>query len=120
MKTAEFNVKGSEGDLYQIAFVQAPQGLIVSCTCKAGQNGMFCRHRLQLLAGDFSELQDKTKVQELNEVLNWEEFNPIKQNIVELNEVQKKIDELDRIKSKLKKIVATSIGIKKWVRIKLL
>jgi len=113
MKIADFKVLGSEGDIYEIGFTQSPQGLKVTCSCKAGQNGMFCRHRLQLLAGDFSELHEKSKVEELKEVLNWEELNPIKRNIDELNEVQKKIDELDRIKSKLKKIIAISIGIKK-------
>ncbi len=113
MKIADFKVLGSEGDIYEIGFTQSPEGLKVTCSCKAGQNGMFCRHRMQLLAGDFSELQDKEKVVELKAVLNWEEFNPIKKDIIELYEVQKKIDELDRIKSKLKKSVASAIGIKK-------
>ena len=113
MNTAEFKVRGSEGDLYQIAFVQTPHGLIVSCTCKAGQNGMFCRHRLQLMAGDKSDLEDTSRLQELDAVLDWPEFTEIRKSINELNEVQKKIDELDRVKSKLKKLVATAIGIKK-------
>jgi hypothetical protein len=113
MKTADFFVFGSEGDIYQINFSQITGGVKVTCNCQAGQTGMFCRHRLQLLAGDFSELQDQSKIEELNEVLNWEEFNEIKKNMTELYEVEKKIAELDRIKTKLKKLVAASIGIKK-------
>jgi SWIM zinc finger len=105
-------VYGSEGDIYRISFVKGDSGIKVHCTCKAGTNGQFCRHRLALLAGDRSALVDAGATAALDEALAWPEFVSIMGEIVKLQEVQEQIETLEITKSSLKRVVARACGAK--------
>lgn len=105
-------VLGSEGDVYRVSFARGDSGIKVFCTCKAGLNGQFCRHRLALLAGDRSGMVDPSASQPLDEALSWPEFVSIKAEIVKLQEVQGQIEALEKTKSSLKRIVAKACGAK--------
>lgn len=52
----DFEVTGSRGDPYQITFEKISNTLRAFCSCKAGQNGQFCKHRESLMSGDVSNL----------------------------------------------------------------
>ena len=105
-------VFGSEGDVYRVSFVRGEAGIRVQCSCKAGVNGQFCRHRLALLAGDRSAMVDAGASQALDEALAWPEFVSIKAEIVKLQEVQEQIESLEKVKSSLKRVVAKACGAK--------
>ena len=47
----QFLVQGSSAEPYEVTFVQAGKELSASCTCQAGQNGLHCKHRLNILEG---------------------------------------------------------------------
>jgi hypothetical protein len=48
-----FLVQGSEVEPYRVRFVTNGDGhLTAYCTCAAGQQGQFCKHRLAILQGD--------------------------------------------------------------------
>ena len=51
-----FSVKGSTGNVYEITGRKVSEKLRVSCTCQAGQNRIWCKHRMALLDGDVSDL----------------------------------------------------------------
>ena len=53
----KFIIKGSHGDLYQIKFNIIGAKITSSCSCIAGLNGSFCKHRYQILNGDTSNLK---------------------------------------------------------------
>lgn len=53
----KFIIKGSHGDLYQIKFNIIGAKITSSCSCIAGLNGSFCKHRDQILNGDTSNLK---------------------------------------------------------------
>jgi len=55
-ETLEFTVQGSKGDKYHVAVRRAGGNLTATCTCRAGQNGVHCKHRMALLVGDVSNL----------------------------------------------------------------
>lgn len=105
-------VTGSEGDVYRVSFARGENGVKVQCTCKAGVNGQFCRHRLALLAGDRSAMVDRGASSALDEALAWPEFVSIKAEIVKLQEVQEQIESLEKVKSSLKRMVAKACGAK--------
>ena len=63
-------VVGSEGDIYDITIESAPGALAMFCTCKAGENGQWCNHRLRLLDGDFDHLVGKPSMM-LRELKAW-------------------------------------------------
>lgn len=48
-------VRSSSGDdLYDVVGVSAQGRMSLTCTCQAGLNGLACKHRLALIAGDAS------------------------------------------------------------------
>lgn len=51
-----FSVRGSTGNTYEVAARKAADKLRVSCTCQAGQNRIWCKHRTVLFDGDISNL----------------------------------------------------------------
>lgn len=56
MKELSFTVEGSRGDLYSVTFVRSGNNLNCFCSCQAGQNGLYCKHRFALMEGDVTDL----------------------------------------------------------------
>lgn len=110
MRNIVIEVYGSEGDVYEVAFTALSGKPLASCTCKAGSNGQFCKHRLALLAGDMGRLVDKSKAAEVKDVLGWAEFAPILGQVSRLHEIEAQIDELEKARSALKKAVGKALG----------
>jgi uncharacterized Zn finger protein len=110
MRNTVVQVYGSEGDIYEVAFTVLSGKALASCTCKAGSNGQFCKHRLALLAGDMDRLVDKSKASDVKDVLGWPEFSTILDQVSRLHEIEAQIDELEKAKSVLKKSVAKALG----------
>lgn len=110
MKNVAVEVYGSEGDVYQVAFTALSGKAMANCTCKAGSNGQFCKHRLALLAGDMGRLVDKSKATEVREVLGWAEFAPILEQVSRLHEIEAQMDELEKARASLKKAVGKALG----------
>jgi DNA polymerase III subunit epsilon len=54
--TLRFFVKGNTGNIYEIAARRIDDELQTDCTCQAGQNRIWCKHRAALLNGDVSNL----------------------------------------------------------------
>lgn len=52
----EFLVQGSTADPYRVSFWRVGDNVKSSCTCQAGKNGLACKHRLNLLDGDVTNL----------------------------------------------------------------
>lgn len=52
-----FLVKGSSPDPYIVAVHKTSKGAVrITCTCRAGENGQHCKHRVALILGDISAL----------------------------------------------------------------
>lgn len=52
-----FKVIGSSGNVYDIVAKRNESELAMSCTCPAGQSGIYCKHRIALLNGDYSMVE---------------------------------------------------------------
>ncbi|WP_446469410.1 SWIM zinc finger family protein [Xenorhabdus stockiae] len=52
MEKIHFLVKGSAEEPYKVTFVKDSNNLSAFCTCPAGENGMYCKHRVNILKGD--------------------------------------------------------------------
>lgn len=52
MEQLQFLVQGSADEPYRVTFTIEGENLNAFCTCPAGENGQYCKHRLNLLAGD--------------------------------------------------------------------
>lgn len=51
-------VRGSQPDPYRVTFSIGPGKISAVCTCAAGLEGQSCKHRLSILAGDYSAVVD--------------------------------------------------------------
>jgi hypothetical protein len=56
METIHFLVQGSVDEPYEVTFQKAGNNLSAYCTCAAGQNGQYCKHRFQILEGSTEEI----------------------------------------------------------------
>lgn len=70
MRALEFVVKGSRGDFYTVRAFREGGNLTMTCTCRAGEVGIHCKHRLSLLMGDVSRLisENEEDVERLREL----------------------------------------------------
>ncbi len=57
MDRLDFLVIGSQGDPYRVTFERSGENLNAFCTCPAGSNGQYCKHRFALINGEFSSVQ---------------------------------------------------------------
>jgi hypothetical protein len=51
MKELIFFVQGSANEPYKVTFRKNDNNLSVYCTCPAGDNGQYCKHRFNILGG---------------------------------------------------------------------
>ncbi len=56
MSSVTFQVRGSRGDIYDLNFRLSGTNLNASCSCQAGQNRLYCKHRFALMDGDVTAL----------------------------------------------------------------
>lgn len=67
----EFKVKGSAAEPYLVIFVRpGPGQLHAYCSCPAGSNGQYCKHRTQILEGDDGAIVSANRPDGLT-VRNW-------------------------------------------------
>lgn len=51
-----FAVQGSADEPYLVTFRRDGDNLTATCSCRAGELGQLCKHRVQLINGDVSDL----------------------------------------------------------------
>lgn len=51
MEKIIFLVQGSAKDPYKVTFQKHGNNLSAYCTCPAGENGLYCKHRINILCG---------------------------------------------------------------------
>ena len=52
MEELRFKVQGSASDPYDVTFQYHGTNLSAYCTCPAGVNGQYCKHRFAIMAGE--------------------------------------------------------------------
>lgn len=97
---AEFIVKGSSGNEYTTRFWKEGDNITAICNCKAGENGLYCKHRFRILAGDG---RDVLQVIEGNvqEVASWLPGTDIEAAMNEMMAAEAKAKKLRREATKI-------------------
>ncbi|ETS31050.1 MULTISPECIES: SWIM zinc finger family protein [Photorhabdus] len=52
MEKINFLVQGSAEEPYKATFIKDGKDFLAFCTCPAGENGMYCKHRINIINGD--------------------------------------------------------------------
>ena len=91
MKEIEFLVRGSAPEPYRVTFIKNENNLSAFCTCPAGENGQYCKHRFTILAGDAKAIISKNK-EKVAAVLGWLSGTELESALIELAEAEHEYD----------------------------
>jgi len=105
-----FRVKGSEPEPYEVVFRIEGANLTAVCTCRAGQAGMHCKHRLSLLAGDGRAIVSDDGQAGLDKLVGWLKGTDVAGAMAELLEAETKLAAATREVSRAKKEVAKAMA----------
>ena len=70
MERMIFLVQGSEPDPYQVTLEKNGINLNAYCTCAAGSNGMYCKHRFRIISGS-TEGVISPDVEAIKRAVDW-------------------------------------------------
>lgn len=104
-----FLVQGSAEEPYKVTFKKNGSNLSAYCTCPAGENGQYCKHRFRILDGCNEGIVSSNK-DEVMIVRSWLRGTDVEVALME-------VAEKERIFEKVKKDL--SIAKKKLARVML-
>jgi hypothetical protein len=88
MKELNFLVKGSAADPYEVEFVLDGNNLSAFCTCPAGINGQYCKHRLGILRGETKGIVSDNN-SDATVVASWLPGTDIEQALLGVSDAEK-------------------------------
>ena len=103
-----FDVQGSSLNEYEVSFFVDENGDIRAfCTCRAGQMGIYCKHRVALIVGDFtSVVGGAEKKDKLQELLKNSELKRIVEEVIQIEKEAKALNAtLKKAKKKLQSLM---------------
>lgn len=108
MQSLEFLVKGSTGNEYKVRFERVGENINGYCSCPAGENGMYCKHRFSLMDGVVDDLisENTNDVERLKELMAGTDVEKV---YIEVLAVQAEYNQLDARLKALKRALAQSM-----------
>jgi len=88
MDEIKFLVKGSADDPYEVTFIKDGGSLTALCTCRAGQFGNSCKHRLSILDGKGSDISSDNSDQ-VSTIVNWLAGTDVESALAEMRAAEK-------------------------------
>lgn len=81
----EFVIEGSKGDHYLVTFEKQGGSLHAFCSCPAGENGLYCKHRFGLMDGSTARLLsgNPEDVERLKELMQGTELEAAYRRVTE-------------------------------------
>lgn len=94
----QFEVQGSAPDPYIVTFIKRSDNKISAyCSCPAGENGLYCKHRLNILSGIEKDIVSGNN-DDVHVVKTWLLGTDLELAIIRVQELEK---EAERIKKEL-------------------
>jgi hypothetical protein len=103
-----FLVKGSSPQPYQVTFTKKGPNVSASCTCPAGENGQYCKHRFGILAGSDANLIDPNP-EDVARIGSWLPGSDIETAWVEVKHLENEAEQIKVQLSKAKKALAKAM-----------
>ena len=109
MPEVRFHVQGSAAEPYVVTFRDRGNGnLSAYCTCPAGQNGQYCKHRFAILAGETKGIVSGNEG-EVSLVVEWLAGSDIEAALEDLADAQGEFDIAKKKVSRVKKLLAKAM-----------
>lgn len=104
-----FLVKGSAAEPYQTEFVKrSDTNISAYCTCKAGQNGMYCKHRFGILEGKTKGIISDN-LNDVEVVQSWLPGSDIETAMIEVKKLETEAAKIKKLLTAAKKQVAKTM-----------
>lgn len=108
METAKFLVQGSSPEPYVVSFRKNGNNLTALCSCPAGENGMYCKHRFRILAGSTEGIVSDN-IQDVEIVKSWVKGSDVEKALNELHQAESDLEKMKNKVSALKKKLARTL-----------
>jgi uncharacterized Zn finger protein len=108
MDSLSFLVKGSSPEPYRVTFSKSGKNISAYCTCPAGENGQYCKHRFGILAGSARNVISNN-VDDISKVSAWLPGSDIEEAWVEVKRLEYEADIIKTQLSRAKKNLAKAM-----------
>lgn len=108
MEKVVFLVQGSAPIPYEVVFAKEGKNLTAFCTCPAGQNGQYCKHRFAILDGKIEGIVS-ANVDKVKEVVSWLSDTDVEMALKEVKAAELRAVEANDALSRLKKKLARAM-----------
>jgi uncharacterized Zn finger protein len=108
MDQIEFLVQGLAPEPYETTFTRSGNNINAFCTCPAGENGQYCKHRFGILAGDSRAVVSANK-DEVLIVQSWLPGSDLEEALMQMAEAEHDYDQAKKRLSEAKKGVARAM-----------
>lgn len=103
-----FLVQGSAEEPYKVTFHKKGNNLSAYCTCPAGLNGQYCKHRFRILEGS-AEGVVSGNLADIMIVKSWLPGTDVEAALMEVAEKEKALEKASKALSIAKKSLARSM-----------
>jgi uncharacterized Zn finger protein len=98
MEEIVFDIQGSAHEPYRVVFVRrSPTNLSAYCSCPAGENGQYCKHRFAILDGVQNGLVS-SNADDIKIVQSWLPGTDVEKSLLKMRDLEK---DAERIKNEL-------------------
>ena len=104
MKEIAFLVQGSDPKPYNVSFSKEGDNLNAFCTCPAGENGQYCKHRFGIPSGSQTSIISNNGDQ-VAVVQSWLPGSDLEEALIELAEAEHEHDHAKKRLSQAKKML---------------
>ena len=108
METRDFLVQGSAPEPYKVTFRRDGKNLSAYCTCPAGENGMYCKHRFNILEGS-SKGVVSSNTADVHFVASWLCGTDVETAMKTVKEIEREEERIKRQLSAAKKALARAM-----------
>lgn len=108
MESIEFMVQGSAEEPYRVLFTKDGNNLNAYCTCMAGENGLYCKHRFDILAGKTRSIVSDN-IDQVPIVQSWLPGSDVEDALKKLEEAEEEHARTKKLVSQAKKNVAKAM-----------
>jgi len=109
MEEIIFFVQGSSPEPYKVVFIRRSNiNISAYCSCPAGENGLYCKHRLEILDGNKMNVVSPNS-EEVTIVQSWLSGTDVERNLLKIRDLEKEAVRIKAALSTAKKDLAKSM-----------
>ena len=108
MIVQNLKIKGSSDNDYDVVIKLDGTNLTATCNCKAGEVGQYCKHRISVLSGDFSNIVDG-RTKELETIIDQVKNTDVGKALAGIEELELEVKNLQSKLKKQKKALAKAM-----------